>query len=79
MDANAEAAEHAVVDAHEPRGVPSAVKAIPAPTEDTASVELASPAKGAVTAKPEALEPWAGGEAGHERDTVLGEAAAAGA
>ena len=47
------------------RGVPSVMKAVPAPAKDTASVKLASAAKGAATAKLEALEPWVGGEAGH--------------
>ena len=31
------------------------MKAVPSPTEDTAGVELASAAKGATNAKPEAL------------------------
>ena len=69
VNADAKAAEPVIVDAHEPGGVPLAVKAapaVPAPTEDTAGVELASAAEGATTAKPEALEPWARGEAGHE-------------
>jgi len=45
-------------------GVFSAVKAVPASTKDTASVEFASVAEKATTAKPGALEPWAEGEAG---------------
>jgi hypothetical protein len=34
----------------------------PAPTKDTASVELSGAAERATTAKPEALEPWVGGK-----------------
>jgi hypothetical protein len=34
-------------------------KAAPAPTEGTASIELAGETEEATTAKPEALEPWA--------------------
>jgi len=47
------------------------MNAAPAPTEDTASIKPASMAEGAMTAKPEALEPWVGGKARRERDTVL--------
>jgi hypothetical protein len=61
-NADAEAAERAIVDAHEPGGAPSVVKAVPAPTEDTTSVELASVAEGATMARPEALEPCMGCE-----------------
>ena len=70
VNADAEAAEPTIVDAHEPGGVPSAMKAVPAvpaPTEDTIGVELASVAEGATTVKPEVLEPWARGEARRER------------
>jgi hypothetical protein len=58
---------------HEPGGLPSAIKAVPARTEDTTSIELASMADGAATAKPEALEPWVRGEARRERDAALDE------
>src|SRR5579863_8121389 len=37
---------------------------VPASTESTASIKLASVAEGATTAKPEALERWARGEDG---------------
>jgi len=47
------------------------MNAAPAPTEDTTSIKPASMAEGAVTAKPEALEPWVGGKARRECDTVL--------
>jgi hypothetical protein len=53
---------------HEPGGVLVTVNAAPVPTEDTAGVELASAAEGAATAKPEALEPRAGNEAGRGRN-----------
>ena len=50
-----------IVDAHEPGGVPSAMKAVPAPpqcpTKDPIGVELTSVAEGAATAKSEALGP----------------------
>jgi hypothetical protein len=49
-----------VVDAHEPGGVLSVVKAIPALAKDTTGIKLASMAKRAPNAKPEALEPWTG-------------------
>jgi hypothetical protein len=78
-NADAKATKSMELEAHEAGGVPSAVKAIPAPTEDTASVELASVAKGAATVKPEALEPWAGDEAGHECDMAQDEGSTAGA
>jgi hypothetical protein len=40
------------------------MKAVPAPTKDTAGVELAGVAERVTTAKPEALEPfWVEGEA----------------
>jgi hypothetical protein len=68
----------AAVGMHEPGGLLSAIKAVPAPTEDTASIELASMADGAVTVKPEALEPWVRGEAGCERNVVLDETATGG-
>jgi hypothetical protein len=61
----------AAVGMHKPGGVPLAMKAIPAPTEDTAGIKLASTADGAVAVKPKALEPWARGEARHERDAAL--------
>ena len=54
----------ATIDAHEPGGVCEAIDAAPSPAEDTASVELASTAEGATTAKPEALGPGAGGKLG---------------
>jgi len=41
------------------------INAIPAPTQDTGSVKLASTAEGAMTTKPEALESCAGGMAGY--------------
>lgn len=41
------------------------INAIPAPTNDTGSVKLASTAEGAMTTKPEALESCAGGMAGY--------------
>jgi hypothetical protein len=50
------------------RGVCEAVIAVPAPAEDTASIELAGAADGTATAKPEALGSCAGGEARLERD-----------
>lgn len=76
---DAEAAEHAIVDARKPGGVCSAANAVLNPTGDTAGVELANAAKGATTAKPEALVPWAGGEAGREHDTVADEGTTGGA
>ena len=42
----------------------SVMKTIPAPARDTACVELTCVAEGAATAKPEALEPCAGGKTG---------------
>jgi len=66
-----EAAEPEVIDGHKSRGVRKAVNAVPAPAKDTAGVELASVVEGAATVKPEALEPWVGGEAGRERDMAL--------
>lgn len=53
-------------------GAPLVVEAEPAPTEDTAGVELASAAKGAAIATPEVLarEPWAEGEAGCGHNTA---------
>ena len=62
---------HAAIGMCEPGGVSLVMNTAPAPTEDTASVKPASMAEGAATAKPEALEPWAGGKARHECDTVL--------
>ena len=62
-----------IVDAHNPGGVFSTANAVPNPTGYTAGVELADVAKGATTAKPEALALWAGGEARSERDTVADE------
>jgi hypothetical protein len=50
------------------QGVCEAVIAVPAPAEDTASIELAGTADGTATAKPEALGSCAGGEARLERD-----------
>jgi len=56
-----------------PQGrVCEAVNAVPAPAEDTASVELASAAEGTATAKHEGLEPCAGGKAGHARGRERG-------
>ena len=43
----------------EPKLASLEANAVPAPTESTASVELAGGAEEATTAKPEALEPWA--------------------
>ena len=57
--AGAKAVERAVVDAHEAGEAPSDANAAPAPTEGTASVEPASGAVEATTARPEALEPKA--------------------
>ena len=64
VDANAEATKHTIVDMHEPGGVCLAVKAVPAPTEETTSVELVGAAERAVAAEPKALESWAGDKAG---------------
>lgn len=50
----------AIVDAHKPGGVSSVVKAVPAPIEDAACVELTSVIKAAANPKHEGLEPWAG-------------------
>lgn len=44
--------------------------AVPVLVKNTAGVELASAAEGGTTAKPEALEPCAGGKAGRERGTA---------
>jgi hypothetical protein len=55
------------------------MKVVPAPTEDTAGVELASTADGAANGKPEVLEPWVGGKARRECDAALDEAAMGGA
>jgi hypothetical protein len=57
------AVEHAVVEAHKPGGSSLDANGAPAPTEGTASVELAGGAERATTAKPEALEPWAESDA----------------
>jgi hypothetical protein len=59
----AKAVERAVVDAHESGGASLDANAVPATTEDAASVELAGRAEKATTAQPEALEPWAESEA----------------
>jgi hypothetical protein len=56
-----------IIDVHKP-GVCKAAKAIPAPTKNTAGVELAREAEGATTAKPEALGPLVGDEAKHEHE-----------
>ena len=50
-------------------GVPSTRDAEPAPTRCTVGIELAGVAE-SHHREPEALEPWAGGEAGRERDTA---------
>jgi hypothetical protein len=52
---------------------------MPAPTKDTAGIELTSVADGAMNGKPEALEPWVGGQARRERNAALDEAAMGGA
>jgi len=62
---------HVAVGMCEPGGVSLVMNATPAPTEDTTNVKPTSMAEGATTPKPEALEPWAGGQARRERDTVL--------
>ena len=46
------------LEAIEPKGVSLDMNAAPAPTESTTSVELASGAEEATTAKPKALVPW---------------------
>lgn len=51
-------------DLRKPVGVSPAMNTIPAPAESTASVELAGMTNGAMTAKPNALEPWTEGKAG---------------
>jgi hypothetical protein len=61
--AGAEASERTRVDAHEPGGASLDANPAPAPTEGTASVELAGGAVKATTAQPEALDPWAKSEA----------------
>ena len=48
---------HVAIGIQEPGGALLAMNAIPAPTENTAGIELTSVAKAAVTAKPKALEP----------------------
>jgi hypothetical protein len=70
---------HATVKGHEPGGVLSAMSTIPAPTKDTAGIELASVAKGARTAKSKVLEPWVGDEAGHKCDIAWDEGSMIGA
>jgi len=50
------AIECTVVEAHKPGAASLDTNGTPAPTEGTASVELAGGAEGATTAKPEALE-----------------------
>jgi len=67
----AKAIESMVVEAHEPGGASLDANGAPAPTEGTASVELAGRAEGATTAKPEALEPWAESEAWRRLETLL--------
>jgi hypothetical protein len=57
-------AVHTTIEAHEPGGVLLATSAIPAPTEETASIELVGTAERAAATEPEALEPWAGDKAG---------------
>ena len=52
----AEPIERAVIDAYDPGGASSDANVAPAPTKDTASIEPASGAVKATTAKPEALE-----------------------
>jgi hypothetical protein len=61
---------HAVGDTDEPGGVSPAMKAAPAPTESTASIELIGAAERAATAEPEVLTLWAGGADGHRCDKV---------
>ena len=62
------ATANAKVEAQESGGVLLAVNSTPVPTKSTASIALASTAKGAVTAKPEALELCAEGKNGRERE-----------
>ena len=58
-----EASERARVDTHEPGGVSLDANGTPAPTEGTASIELAGGAVKATTTQPEVLEPQAKSEA----------------
>ncbi len=55
--AGSKAIKCVTIEAHEPGGASLDVNAAPAPTEGTASIELAGGAVQATTAKPEALEP----------------------
>jgi hypothetical protein len=61
--AGAEASERAQVDAHKPGGASLDANPAPAPTEGTASVELAGGVVKATIAQPEALDLWAKSEA----------------
>lgn len=67
----AKAVERVVVEAHEPGGASLDANGAPAPTEGTASVELAGGAEGATTTKPEALEPRAESKARRGLETPL--------
>ena len=64
-NAGKEAAELTNVEPHEPGGVLPATNAEHTPTKRTAGFELAGAAEAATTTKPEALESWVGGDAGH--------------
>jgi hypothetical protein len=68
-NADAEATECMIVDAPKPGGALLVMKTVPAPAEDTTSVELTSAVKGAATARPEVLEPCVGREGwqGHNK------------
>ena len=56
-------------DAHEPGRELPVVDTAPALAGGTAGVELAGKAERAITANPEALEPWAYDEAGRQAET----------
>jgi hypothetical protein len=60
----------AAIGMQERGGALSATNAVPAPTEDTAGVELVGTAERAAAAEPEALEPWAGDKAGRGPHTA---------
>ena len=65
--------EHSSVDAHERGGALPVVGAAPALAEGTADVEPAGEAEIATAARPEALVPWAQGDAKLEVETPLQE------
>jgi len=60
--------EHLGVDAHERGRALSVLDTAAALAEGTAGVELAGKGERAITAKLEALEPWAYGEAGRQAE-----------